>query len=131
MGATGWLVLLAVLGTLTYWVLTVRRRWIERQRAADARLASLMVPAQALPPKIAPAPPQAPPVPSPLILQKLLFEAATKAGEAGEPVLSIQLYAKLIARYPDSALGSEARAAVESQKKKLATPRAPDTGGQG
>jgi hypothetical protein len=46
-------------------------------------------------------------------------------------VLSIQLYAKLIARYPDSALGNQARAAVELQKKKLATPKAPGTGGQG
>jgi hypothetical protein len=131
MGATGWLVLVAVVGTLAYWIMTVRRRWIERQRAADARLASLLVPAQALPPKLAPAPPPAPAAPSPLVLQRLLFEAAAKAGEAGEPVLSIQLYAKLIARYPDSALGNQARAAVELQKKKLATPKAPDTGGQG
>ena len=35
-----------------------------------------------------------------LAQQKLLFEAAAKAGEAGEPVLSIQLYARLLARYP-------------------------------
>jgi hypothetical protein len=122
MGLTGWLVLLSVLATLAYWLFAVRRRWLERQRAADARLASLMVPAQALPPKIAPAPPQAPAAPSALVQQRLLFEAATKAGEAGEPVLSIQLYAKLIARYPDSALGNQARAAVESQKKKVGTP---------
>ena len=64
--------------------------------------------------------------------QKLLFEAAAKAGEAGEPVLSIQLYARLLARYPDSALGAQARAAVEAQKKKLASsPRAPGTSGRG
>jgi hypothetical protein len=51
--------------------------------------------------------------------QKLLYDAASKAGEAGEAVLSIQLYARLLARYPDSQLGMQARAAVEAQKKKL------------
>ena len=54
--------------------------------------------------------------------QKLLYEAASKAGEAGEAVLSIQLYARLLARYPDSTLGTQARAAVEAQKKKLTKP---------
>ena len=63
--------------------------------------------------------------------QKLLFEAAAKAGEAGEAVLSIQLYARLLARYPDSTFASQARAAVEAQKKKLASrPRAPRTCGR-
>jgi hypothetical protein len=51
--------------------------------------------------------------------QKLLYDAAAKAGEAGEAVISIQLYARLLARYPDSALGAQARAAVEALKKKL------------
>lgn len=55
-----------------------------------------------------------------LAKQRLLFDAAAKAGEAGEPVLSIQLYARLLARYPDSALVSQARAAVEAQKRHLA-----------
>lgn len=54
-----------------------------------------------------------------LAKQRLLFDAATKAGEAGEPVLSIQLYARLLARYPDSTFASRARAAVELQKKNL------------
>ena len=54
-----------------------------------------------------------------LAKQRLLFDAAAKAGEAGEPVLSIQLYARLLARYPDSAFASQARAAVEAQKKNL------------
>ena len=45
-----------------------------------------------------------------------------KAGEAGEPVLSIQLYARLLARYPESAFAAQARAAVEAQKQKLAKP---------
>ena len=54
-----------------------------------------------------------------LAKQRLLFDAAAKAGEAGEPVLSIQLYARLLARYPESVLASQARAAVELQKKNL------------
>jgi hypothetical protein len=54
--------------------------------------------------------------------QKLLYEAASKAGEAGEPVLSIQLYARLLSRYPDSTLGTQARSAVQAQKKKLTKP---------
>ena len=54
--------------------------------------------------------------------QKLLFDAAAKAGEAGEPALSIQLYARLIARYPNSALVAQARSAVEAQKSRLAKP---------
>lgn len=51
--------------------------------------------------------------------QKLLFEAAHKAGEAGEPALAIQLYARLLARFPHSAFAAQARAAVEAQKRKL------------
>jgi hypothetical protein len=63
--------------------------------------------------------------------EKPLFEAAAKAGEAGEAVLSLQLYARLIARYPESTLAARARDAVEAQKKRLATARAPGTSGPG
>jgi hypothetical protein len=52
--------------------------------------------------------------------ERLLLDAAAKAGEAGEPVLSIQLYAKLLSRYPQTQFAGQARAAVEAQKKKLA-----------
>jgi hypothetical protein len=55
-----------------------------------------------------------------VVQQRLLLEAASKAGEAGEPALSIQLYAKLLARYPQTSFAEQARAAVEAQKKKLA-----------
>jgi hypothetical protein len=61
-------------------------------------------------------------VPAPadgVALQKLLFDAAHKAGEAGEPALAIQLYARLLARYPASRFAGEVRAAVEMLKKKL------------
>jgi len=54
-----------------------------------------------------------------LAQQKLLFEAAHKAGEAGEPALAIQLFARLLARYPDSGFAAQVRAAVNAQKKKL------------
>jgi hypothetical protein len=49
----------------------------------------------------------------------LLFEAAHKAGEAGEPAIAIQLYARLLSRYPQTAFADQARAAVQAQKKKL------------
>ena len=63
------------------------------------------------------------PAPAPdLGPQKLLFDAAAKAGEAGEPALSIQLYARLISRYPNSALAALARTAVAAQKARLAKP---------
>jgi hypothetical protein len=55
-----------------------------------------------------------------LAQQKLLFEAAHKAGEAGEPALAIQLYARLLARFPASGFADQARARVEAEKKKLA-----------
>jgi hypothetical protein len=72
---------------------------------------------------MAQAKPAAAPAPvAELPQQKLLFEAAAKAAEAGEPVLSIQLYARLLARFPDSAFAAQARAAVEAQKLKLAKP---------
>ena len=47
------------------------------------------------------------------------WEARKRAQEAGEPALAIQLYGRLLARYPATTLASPARAAVEAQKKKL------------
>ena len=115
-----WLLVLAAIGVVGYALWSWRRRWLERQRANQERFASF----------IAQAKPAAPPVETPkpiadsssLPQQKLLLEAAAKAGEAGEAALSIQLYARLLARYPDSAFGAQARAAVEAQKKKLTKP---------
>lgn len=104
--------LIAALAGLAFWYWSWRRRWEERQRQAEERLAHVMVEAMS-----ARAKPPGDPVAA--AQQRLLFEAATKAGEAGEAVLAIQLYARLIARYPESELGAQARAAVEAQKKKL------------
>jgi hypothetical protein len=111
----------------------VRRKAEERRRAEEARTAEFMASITGAPPpaagiaapaavKSAVAAPAVPLAPSPggdIALQKLLFEAAHKAGEAGEPALAIQLYARLLARYPATAFASPAREAAATQKKKL------------
>ena len=124
-----WLMLMAIVAALAYWGWRLRRGWLERQRAAEARAASFI--AQAAPAVVKAAPPapaaalvtpvaSAPGKDAALTAQRLLFEAAGMAGEAGEPALSIQLYARLLVRYPQTALAGQARAAVESQKRRLA-----------
>ena len=100
------LLVLAAIGAMGYAFWRWRRRWLERQRAAEERFASLLA--------------QAKPIDAGLIQQKRLLEAASKAAEADEPALSIQLYARLLARYPHSDFAAQARAAVETQKKNLA-----------
>jgi hypothetical protein len=121
-----WFVALACVAGIVYGLWRLRAKWEERNRASEERFAALM--SQALPKGMAAAapasPPSAPiaskPANDTVVQQRLLLEAASKAGEAGEPALSIQLYAKLLARYPQSSFASQARAAVEAQKKKLA-----------
>ena len=119
-----WLVILGALGTLGYAVWKWRQNWAERKRAAEERFASFVAQARPAAPAVTAAPPPAPTaMPDPTLpQQKLLLEAASKAGEAGEPALSIQLYARLLSRFPGSAFAAQARAAVEAQKKKLAKP---------
>ncbi|HEY6966460.1 MAG TPA: hypothetical protein VI229_03240 [Burkholderiales bacterium] len=105
------------------------RKWKERQAAEEERLAAFMAASAGRPRMVEASPaPAAIPAVMPaaagagngIAQQKLLFEAAHKAGEAGEPALAIQLYARLLARFPASAFASQARAAVEAEKKKLA-----------
>jgi hypothetical protein len=132
-----WLVILGTLAGLGYSIWRLVRRWDERKRAAEARFASFM--AQTMKPTAPKVDPVSAPAVKPVAVpavavkpvaapavdlgqQKLLFEAATKAGEAGEPALSIQLYARLIARYPEGPFSTQARAAVEAQKSRLARP---------
>ena len=112
-----WLLVLGAIAAAAYTLWRWRERWLEHKRASEERLASF----------IAQARPAAPPieqttarVDASLPQQKLLFEAAMKAGEAGEAALSIQLYARLLARYPESGFAEQARAAVEVQKQRLA-----------
>jgi hypothetical protein len=105
--------LIAAAAGLGFWLWTAYRRFAERARGAEERFATAMTSAM-MPVKAKPAEDLAG-----LAQQKLLYDAAGKAGEAGESVLSIQLYARLLARFPDSTFGAQARAAVEAQKKKL------------
>jgi len=115
MREVGWFLIIALVAGFVFWFWHWRARQIERERAAEERMASFMTQAlaeRAVPVASAPAPPDP--------AQRLLFEAAGKAGEAGEPVLAIQLYARLLSRFPDTPFAAQARAAVDAQKKKLA-----------
>ena len=122
-----WLLLLAIAVAIGLLIRHNLRKWDERKAAEEERFANFMkgtagVPAPtaaATPISAAPAAAPSPAAGNDLALQKLLFDAAHKSGEAGEPALSIQLYARLLARYPASTLAEPARAAVEAQKKKL------------
>jgi predicted amino acid dehydrogenase len=115
--------LIAGAAGLAFWFWRAYQRFAERSRASDQRFASAMTDVMSTSKAVAPLlPPKANQDLVGAAQQKLLYEAASKAGEAGEAVLSIQLYARLIARYPGSTLGAQARAAVEAQKKKLTKP---------
>jgi len=100
------------------------KRWKEREAAEEDRIAAFLAAAKGNATPEAPAATLAPPpasVPADgLAQQKLLFEAAHKAGEACEPALAIQLYARLLARFPATSFADQARARVEAEKKKLA-----------
>lgn len=121
-----WLVVFGFVLTAAGIVWYVLRKFKERQIAEEARMASFLAATagnagkprlvEALP---VPAPEAVAPAGNDLTQQKLLFEAAHKAGEAGEAALAIQLYARLLARYPASAFVPQARAAAEALKRKL------------
>jgi hypothetical protein len=113
--ALAWLILFASIGVVAYGLSRWRKRWEEQQRMAEARVSDFM--AQVRPPGAAPLA-AAPPVAAPA--ERLLLDAAGKAREAGEPNLAIQLYARLIARFPQGPLAEQARAAVSELKNKRA-----------
>jgi TolA-binding protein len=127
MNSLVWLVLAAVAAAGVWLALRARRKWREREQAEAERFAAFMAASAAG--KKSPEPAATVPAALPaaavaaagdgLAQQKLLFEAAHKAAEAGEPALAIQLYARLLARYPASAFAPQARAGVEAQKKRL------------
>ena len=124
MTVTFWLVVFVFVATLVGLVWYIRRKSEERRSAEEARVAafvsSLGAAVPSATPKPTPVPTQTPSRPTAdIALQKLLFDAAHKAGEAGEPALAIQLYARLLARFPATTLATPAREAVETQKKKL------------
>ena len=111
MKALAWFVFIASIAVVAYGLARWRKRWEEHQRIAEARLAQFVSQARA---------PAAAPAAAPQ--ERLLLEAAGKAAEGGEPVLAIQLYARLLARFPQTMFAAQARAAVAEQKKKLASP---------
>ena len=78
MKALVWFVLAAIIGAIVYFILRLRRQWAEREEASAARMASLIAQAKpAAPPlNVASAPVQAV-APQ----ERLLLEAASKAGE--------------------------------------------------
>jgi hypothetical protein len=117
-----WIVVL-LLGAACLWIVRIGwRRWDDNRRAEEARMAAFV--SGLASPK--PAPTAEPPAPvvtpanGDVAVQRLLFDAAHKAGEAGEPALAIQLYARLLARYPSTSFAEPARAAAAALKKKLA-----------
>ena len=119
MRGLAWFVVIGAIIGIAWYLARLRRQFVERQEAAEARMMTMVAEVRpATPPLLAPLP--AAPASAPQ--ERLLLDAAAKAGEAGEPALAIQLYAKLLARYPQSVFASQARAAVEEQKKKLAKP---------
>jgi hypothetical protein len=118
MRALSWFFLIGTVAGVAYFIARWRRQWEDRRRASEARFASFI--AQAKPAVAAMPATAAPAAPLPAREERLLLDAAGKAGEAGEPVLSIQLYAKLLSRYPATPFAAQARAAVAEQKKKLA-----------
>jgi hypothetical protein len=118
-----WLALLGIVAGFGYAFWLVMRKHAERKQAAEERLAAFIAqtvkPAAPKPAAVPASVPTARAVVD-LVPQKLLLEAASKAGEAGEPALSLQLYARLIARYPEGPFSTQALAAVAALKSKLA-----------
>jgi len=116
-----WMVAIGFVLTAAGIVWYVVRKFKERQLAEGARMADFLA-ATAGKTRLVealPAPAAIAPAVDGLAQQRLLFEAAHKAGEAGEAALAIQLYARLLARYPASAFALQARAAVDVQKRRL------------
>jgi len=125
-----WLVLFATAAAFGWLIWHNLRKFQERRRAEAERVAKFVAGNTGVAVQNAPASSSAPPPALPstapstapgveLALQKLLFDAAHKAAEAGEPALAVQLYARLLARYPASTLATPVRAAVEVLRKKL------------
>ena len=118
-------VAIGAIAVIVWYLVRLRRQFTERQEAAEARMMTLV--AQARPATAAPllVPAQTTETAPPAVeapQERLLFDAAQKAGEAGEPALAIQLYAKLLSRFPKTIFTARARTAVEDLKKKLAKP---------
>ncbi len=117
-----WVLVLGIAAGLAYWLWYALRRYEERKHAEEERHAAFMAQMVGAAARNAAAKTSANAAEDAAALaqQKLLFEAATRAGEAGEAALAIQLHARLVARYPASALAEQSKAAVVTLKQKLA-----------
>lgn len=115
-----WMLGLVIAAGLVYVVRRAHAQWLERSRASEARMANLLAQAKGAAPLPAASPASPAVAPKDVAQERLLFEAAGKTAQAGEPVLAIQLYARLLSRFPKSVLAAQARAAVAEQKTKLA-----------
>ncbi|HTM61956.1 MAG TPA: hypothetical protein VL199_16515 [Burkholderiales bacterium] len=127
MRGLAWFIVIGAVGGIVWYLMRLRRQFAERQEEAEARMMSIVAQARpmgAAAPLLTPIPTAepAPPV-AEAPQERLLFDAAHKAGEAGEPALAIQLYAKLLSRFPKTIFTARARSGVEEQKKKLAKPQ--------
>ena len=110
-----WSAILASLAGIVYLCWRTYRGWHERRRSEDDRFAAFMGVAR----RPEPMPSLEAPAPVTAAQERLLFDAASKAAEAGEPALSVQLYERLLERYPASAFAGSARAAMQGQNGKL------------
>ena len=110
-----WVIVIGALAGIAYSFARWRARWTERRKEGAARFESFIAQARPLVP-----PPVTQQAPLPAPDEQLLLDAAGKAGQAGEPALALQLYARLLARYPHSRLAPQAHAGVAEQQKKLA-----------
>src|SRR5260221_2360664 len=117
-----WLLILGVVIAAAYALVRWRRQWAERQKAGEERFVTFI--AQTKPAVPAPSAPAAP-LPQPDPHERLLLEAAGKAGRAGGRGLSIPLYSKPLSRHPHTPFAPQAPAAGEEQKKKLAKAQRP------
>ncbi|HTP61581.1 MAG TPA: hypothetical protein VMJ14_05805 [Burkholderiales bacterium] len=128
MKAALWVLIIASFATVAWTLRLTLVKMRQRKRNEEARAEAFLAqmsgatarkdpPGAITAPAPAPTPPAAPA--NETATQKLLFEAAHKAGEAGEPALAIQLYARLLARYPATGFAEPARAAAAALKKKL------------
>jgi hypothetical protein len=109
-----WLVAVGCVAGIVVLLARLFARWGEKRKASEARFASFIAQAR---PQV-PAAAALPPAPAPE--EELLLDAGVKAGQAGEPALAIQLYTRLLARYPHSRLAPQAQAGVMDEQKKLA-----------
>lgn len=120
-----WLAVAVSIAVGVFIIRYVLRRLADRERASEQRAAQLLaqMAGAKLPAAAAPAPAPAtsgvPTAPNALETQKLLFDAARKAGDAGEPEIALLTYERLLARFPDSHFAGEVRTAAEAQKRKL------------